>query len=431
MRWMRGLDRDLAQEGLTFTRAFVSVPACCPSRATFFTGQYVHNHEVFYQNDRYVRGKHLGAYKAFRANGHEQDGLATRMSAAGYKTSLVGKYINHYDSENVPRGWDDWHAWVGAGGGKDGRMNENGRIVDHGDWSRENPGHTDLVSDRATSFIKRSKDEPFMLVIPDKAPHAPAIPPRRHQDAFPKVRLPKGGSYNERDVSDKPRWVRRKARLTSDEESRLRFIHRKRLQSMLAVQDMVRRITAVLQRQGKLDNTYIMFTSDNGFHLGQHRLAQGKLSPYEEDVEVPFIVRGPGIKAGTKSGQLTSHTDIMPTILDLAGAEVPDDVDGRSLKPMLEGETAEPRRSLLIEQWKYPGGRAKHPPTYRAVRTAANYKYVEYANGEEELYNLRRDPHEMRNLAGKRPRLQRKLGNKLEELGKCSGDDCRTAESSP
>jgi arylsulfatase A-like enzyme len=261
-------------------------------------------------------------------------------------------------------------------------------------------------------------------VPPERVPQ----PAPRHAAAFAGREAPRGGSFDEADVSDKPRAVRRRARLSAGAVAAIDEHHRLRLRTLLAVDELVERLFGALASRGELARTIFFYTSDNGFHLGQHRGLPGKGSPYEEDIRVPLVARGPGVAPGVRE-QLVLLSDLAPTIAELAGAGIPDGRDARSLVPLLAADAGPGRRAFLIQLW------AEAPragPHWRGVRTAT-HKYVEWQHqGEVELYDLVADPHELANLAaGSPPPLVAALAARLEALAACRGDACRRLEDAP
>src|ERR671920_2357895 len=195
-------------------------------------------------------------------------------------------------------------------------------------------------------------DRPFLMWIGTKAPHQPATPAPRDKKTYPAVSLPRPPSFDEKHVSDKPGWVSDNPPLSLEQKKYMEELHRKRLQSMLAVDDMIGDLVGALHDSGELDNTYIVFTSDNGFHLGQHRLGAGKWTAYEEDIRIPLIIRGPGVPEGRTLKHTVLNNDLAPTFADLAGAEAPSFVDGRSLEPLLTDDSTplrDWRKRFVIE----------------------------------------------------------------------------------
>ena len=294
--------------------------------------------------------------------------MATWVKEQGYRTAFFGKYLNGYNETYIPPGWDEWYAVTGNY--LSHTFNENGH------WSSYEPESdydTDVMSDKASDYVTRTAgadppfftaDRPFLMWIGTKAPHQPATPAPRDENAYPDVSLPHPPSFDERDVSDKPGWVSDNPPLSPEQKRYMEELYRKRLQSMLAVDDMIGDLVEALRDSGELDNTYIVFTSDNGFHLGQHRLGAGKWTPYEEDIRVPLIVRGPGVPEGETLHHMVLNNDLAPTFADLAGAEPPSFVDGRSLVPLLTDDPTplrDWRQRFVIESVAERSG-VPHPP---------------------------------------------------------------------
>ncbi len=438
----------LRDEGASLERTFISHPICCPSRSTILTGLYDHNHQVL--GNRYPDG----GFRKFREQGHEEGSIAVSLQDGGYRTGFFGKYLNGYtqvDPTHVPPGWDEWYGKLEEQKLYDYRLNENGEEVSYGDESED--FFTDVLSDKATEFVRSAAPEgqPFFMYVAPTAPHGPATPAERHEGTFAGEEAPRPPSFDEEDVSDKPSWLRTSAPLTEREVSRIDSHYRERLDSMLAVDEMVSSLVDELEAAGELENTYIFFTSDNGFEQGEHRIRAGKDRPYEESAHVPFFVRGPGVAPSSVVEELAVNTDFAPTFADLAGTEFP--ADGRSLVPLLHGEEPPWRSAILIERLPPEGGgeessskakgkgkakaKAKDKvegissPPYEAIRTDT-YKYIEYENGETELYDLEADPYEMESLhESADPSLIEDLKARLETLESCSGEECKEAEDAP
>ena len=449
----------LIEEGLSFENAFVSHPICCPSRATILTGLYDHNHGVK------GNAPPEGGFQTFVSEGHEENTIGTRLQEAGYQTAFFGKYLNQYgqdDPTHVPPGWDEWYGKLNEQRLYDYRINENGEEVSYG--NEEGDFYTDVLSGQATDFVGHatSENQPFFAYVAPTAPHSPATPAERHEGAFAGEKAPRPPSFDEEDVSDKPAPYDAAERISEEEASNIDDYYRQRLESMLAVDEMVGSLVEELEAAGELDNTYIVLTSDNGWFQGEHRIQSTKNRPYEEAARVPLFVRGPGVATGTETEKLALNTDFAPTFADLAGNTFPG-TDGRSLKPLLHGEEANPWRSaVLLEQLRQEGGggegngkakakgkakgktgEGKEGATggggvpksgpggagaFEAVRTET-HKYVEYQSGERELYDLGADPYEMENLyEGADPALIEDLEARLDALRGCSGIGCREAE---
>ena len=430
---------QLIEQGASFENAFISFPLCCPSRASMLTGLYAHNHGVASTEPP------NGGFEKFRKQGLEEDTIAVRLQEEGYRTALLGKYLNGYgqdDPAHVPPGWDEWHARmdISASGEStsaegdesvvntkyyDYTLNENGEVVSYGDSPEDY--FTDVLSDEATDFVRRatSDSEPFFLYLAPSAPHEPATPAERHKDAFTDEKTPRSASFDEEDVSDKPSWIRERRTISDREASRkIDALYLERLASMLAVDERVDHLVRELTSTDRLDNTFIIFASDNGWQQGEHRIRSGKLYPYEESIRTPLFVRGPGVPAGSQVEELVLNDDLAPTIADLAGVSFP--ADGRSFTPLFGGEGPPWRSAVLLEA---AGGGS--PPTYRGVRTET-HKYVEYQTGEKELYDLSADPYELESLhESADASLVEDLKAKLDALKSCSREGCKETEDAP
>ena len=441
--YMPRLTSLLANRGTTFVRSFVAFPRCCPSRASILRGQYPHNHQILGNTPP------GGGFRKFHTLGRERSTVGTWLKQAGYATVLLGKYLNGYpqgvEPTFVPPGWDEWYAALGTAGyaNFNYNLNENGRIVHYG--SRPEDYLTDVLTRKAADFIRRGgrAGKPMFIYLATFAPHEPATPAPRHEGAFATLRAPRVPSFNEADVSDKPQRLRAIPPLTPDAIETLDALHRKRLRSLQAVDEMISTLIDALRDAGELSRTYIVFTSDNGFHMGEHRLKSGKNSPYEESIRVPLIVSGPGVPEGRRAQDLTINTDLAPTFAQIAGARAPEFVDGRSLMPLLTAGQAKPRewrQSVLVEQYRNPPEDPSRPQpaeneriegitNWQAVRSG-DFLYVEYANGERELYDLSKDPYELHNLQAKAdPVFLKRFSAYLAALRQCDGASCRTAEN--
>jgi N-acetylglucosamine-6-sulfatase len=450
----------LREGGTSFENAFVSHPICCPSRATALTGLYDHNHNV--------RGNSPpdGGFEKFLSEGHEEDSIAVGLQEGGYQTAFFGKYLNGYPGDegpnHVPPGWDEWYGKLKEQKLYDYELNENGEVVSYG--SEEEDFFTDVLSEKATDFVRRAapEDQPFFAYVAPTAPHGPATPAERHEGAFADEEAPRPPSFNEEDISDKPPPIRDAEPISDEEASNIDDYYRQRLESMLAVDEMVGALVEELEAAGELEDTYIFFTSDNGWFGGEHRIQSAKNRAYEESARVPLFVRGPGVPAGSSTEKLVINTDLAPTFADLASVEFL--ADGRSLAPLLVGEDASWRSSVLLERLsadESAGGAGKgkgkadkskskdktgkgkegktgaggvpkagpgNPGTFRAVRTET-HKYVEYDGGDRELYDLKNDPYELENVYETAdPTLIEDLEARLEMLKECSDDRCRQAE---
>lgn len=416
----------LGKRGTTFERSFVSLSLCCPSRATFLTGQYAHSHRVLGNKPP------EGGYDKLDT----REWLPTWLQRAGYRTAHIGKFLNGYDAgDGVPPGWTEWYGSVDPSTYRfyGYTLNENGTLRSYG--ADRNPAFysSDFYSRRASELITRvaPDPQPFFLSVAYLAPHSGAprdpddrrgvnspSPAPRHRDRFAGTPLPQPPSFNESDVSDKPAHIRNRRPIGAPRARAIEENYRQRLESLLAVDEGVASIIQTLRDTGELENTLVLFTSDNGFFHGEHRLASGKVLAYEPSIRVPLLMRGPGVPSGARRRQLVTNADIAPTILDAAGARPAGRVqDGRSLLPLLRDGRREWGRDLLFEGVG---------TTFDAIRTY-RYKLVQHASGEQELYDLERDPHELQSLHAD-PRLasvKGQLARRLAKLKDCSGRACR------
>lgn len=429
--------RLLADQGTTFPNFFVSSPNCCPSRASILRGQFAHNHGVLRNS-----GKE-GGFRTFHKLGREAETVGVWMQRAGYRTGLMGKYLNGYPNGArdtwAPPGWDEWDVSLKSGY-VDYEMNENGRIVAYG----SEPGDylTDVLAAKAADFVTQASADgtPFFLYLAPRAPHGPTTPARRHDGAFAGATAPRPPSWNEADVSDKPNFVRANAEFDDRVAASIDREYQLRRESMLAVDEMVAKLVETLERAGTLDQTYILFASDNGFHLGEHRLPSRKGTPYDEVIRIPLVVRGPGVPHGAVDESLVMNIDLAPTFAAIGGATTPDWVDGRSLAPLFAGTGRGTRNAAFIEDFGGDGSRRKFNrprdrqqgngiPPFRALRTP-DLLYVEYASGERELYDRRNDPYEMENIVDRAdPETVAAFSDRVTALSGCARDRCRDLEN--
>ena len=453
----------IQHQGVTFDNALVPVSLCCPSRASLLRGQYVHNHEI------YTNGPPNGGFQRALELGLENSTIATVLQDAGYRTALVGKYLNGYPLENeeayIPPGWDEWYSPSSdlAYFGFNYSMNENGTLVDYG--TAADDYMTDVLSRTAVSFITRTvaSEVPFFLLVATYAPHGPSTPAERHAELFPGVEAPRGGSFNEADISDKPPLLSNVPLLDQDDIDDIDARYRKRLQSMQAVDEMVGQLVATLQSTGVLSNTYFIFTSDNGYHMGQHRFPPGKITNYDEDLLVPLYLRGPGVPVSQTVSALVSTVDLAPTFAEVAQVPIPSYVDGRSLLGLLSG-AVDWRQVFFLEQYPFSSNVGDDPglrngllepdepdrtwqllqmpsslctstvtpkPIYTGIR-GTRYKYVEHHACDRELYDLQTDPFEMNNLYSQATlQTQGELHAWLRVMESCAADTCRAWELAP
>ena len=351
--------------------------------------------------------------------------------------------MNGYNSASVPRGWDRWFAT--EEGYFNYGANDQGTIRHFG--TDASAYQTDVLKRRAKAFVGTSvtAGEPFFAYVAPKAPHnaegqgAP-VPAPRDRHAYDGLKAPRPPSFNEKDVSDKPPWIRRLPRLSDANKAEIDDRHEKRAESLQAVDDLVAGVVGKLKDKGVMGNTYVFFTSDIGWQEGEHRLDFGKWRPYEEDIHIPLLVRGPGVASGRQAHKLALNTDFLPTFMNLAcSASTPCDTqnwsyvpDGRSLKPVLEGNATSWRSAILLEAARNDVNKP-NAPAYRAIRTVntnttTNRKYVKYSDGSKELYYLKSDPYELTDRY-KATSPPAGLVSRLRALKNCAAKSCRTAEN--
>jgi N-acetylglucosamine-6-sulfatase len=412
-----------AGAGTTFPNFFLTTPQCGPSRASILTGRYAHSTGILGNGD---------AYKKFRDLGLEANTVAVWLQQAGYRTALVGKSINGHQNRRygghgvVPPGWTDWHSMMNVPTAYY-RFSVSDNGVETSFEKKDGAYGTDVFTERALAVIADTEpQQPLFLMLNVSAPHGPSKPAPRHSELFPDAVVPRTDAFNEADVSDKPRDIRELAPFTPERIAEIDAERRGRLQSLQAVDEAVERIVELLEQEGRLESTVILFLSDNGYLLGEHR-AWAKSVAYEESARVPLVVRGPGFSAGVVREEMVANIDLAPTLAAIAGIDVPEIVDGRPL-PMTNTDPGPPRQAVLIQYLQYPGGVGR----YRALRTPT-LLYVEYFTGERELYDLARDPLQLTNLAGNPAAGETisALSAHLAALADCGGATCRAAEDEP
>lgn len=429
MAYMPQTRELIGEAGTTFANSVVSLAECCPSRATLLTGRYAHNHGVLATHPPY------GGYGRFDPD----ESLAVWLQRAGYETAMVGKYFNGYGAGGtvppVPPGWTEWHALYGNIYRFFGfRLNANGTSEEFGDRYQ-----TDVLTERAIRLIgERAGGRPLFLWLNYVAPHVGSpqdaflrgsgmrttVPSPLYAGHFAGATMPRWSGLDEADVFDKPLSIQLRPRLAGSRLDFLELSWRRRIQALQSVDQGVAAIVAALEVTGELRRTLLIFTSDNGFLQGQHRVPSGKLLPYEPSIRVPLLMRGPGVPAGQVRHELVWNGDIAPTVVDAAKARAPWEFDGESLWPVLRDPRLRLHRGVLIE------GSPKAPdprPRFVGVRTG-RHLYVRYREtAEEELYDLRRDPHQLDSLAY-RPAseaVRARLAHLTWQLSRCRGLTCR------
>jgi arylsulfatase A-like enzyme len=499
----------LGEKGVTFSRYYTPYSLCAPSRVSLLTGRYAHND--------HVQGNvpPNGGWTGFQSRIAYSHNLATWLQGAGYRTIHIGKILNGYGDApyspgtEVPPGWSSWHSVLNSDTDHyfyGYLMNNNGVVEgpygNSGSWETREYGEIDdagcpyaplngkpcyYETDHfnqlaAEELAATSPEQPFYMQVDYTAPHGdfrkPAGPQPATRDIgrFDGAPLPDGRAegFNEGNVNDKPRFIREAPYLSATEIHTYRVYYQNVLNSLISVDEGVKEIVDELGALHRLGNTYILFTSDNGFFFGQHRLVGGKFLAYEPSTHLPLIIRGPGIKPGTTTGQLASTIDIAPTILELAEVAPDKSVDGVSLVPYMKEPSLRSRRPVLFESFvqtddveqdgnaspaeiaaagkasgklgikgnrtatasrassSSPTNPAAHasvvapPKNYYGIRLGP-YKYIEWPDGEKELYDINKDPYELNNIV-RDPNffpIRAFLHNELVRLEECSGRTCQ------
>jgi arylsulfatase A-like enzyme len=421
----------MGDRGTEFTRSFASYPLCCPSRATLFTGQYAHNHGVLFNTPP------VGGYTRL----DKTNWLPLWLQAAGYRTMHVGKFLNGYGRlsppTEVPPGWSDWHGTIDPSTYSfyGYTVNENGVLRTYGAAREPELYSTDFFARRASELIAGAAPagQPFFLSVAFLAPHSGAprdpddppglatpMPAPRHVNVFASLPTPLPGAWNEVDMSDKPLAMQRRPPIGAARAAAIQENYRQRLESLLAVDDAVETIVSAVGATGELRNTLILFTSDNGFFHGEHRIPTGKLLAYEPSIRLPLYLRGPGVPRGERRRQLVTNADLAPTILDAAEARPGRVQDGRSLFGLIDDPTVQWGRELLLE------GGNNRGLIYTGLRNY-RWKYIEHGTGEVELYDLERDPDELvsRHAEPAYAPIRFAMAQRLARMRVCAGAGCR------
>lgn len=417
---------EIGAKGATFANNFVNFSLCCPSRSTFLTGLYAHNHHVM------GNAPPKGGFVRFERLDSNND-LPLWLQASGYHTGEVGKYLNGYGSTGdtvIPPGWNEWYGEPDPVNYYNYTLNENGQLVEFGEQPSDYVD--DVISDKSVDFIDRNagRRAPFFLYVAYKAPHGgpphpsgdrcasgPPEPAPRDFGKFADTPLPEPPNFNEADVSDKPRFVQNSPLLTPQRIATEQTLYQCELESLQDVDRGVNRIVDALRSAGVLKNTYVLYTSDNGFFHGEHRIYTGKVKAYEPSIRVPLLIRGPGIPAGVTVRDLTINADLAPTIVDATGARAHRVMNGMSILSDAQHPRRELGRRLLIEG---------QGPTFTAIRTE-RYKFVQYADGEQELYDEAVDPYELQNQVTNPAyaTVTAVLASELTHLDHCHQAGCR------
>jgi arylsulfatase A-like enzyme len=422
----------LEDAGTTFTNYTVTDSLCCPSRSSIFSGKFPHDTGVFTNTGS------DGGFDVFHNRGEEASTFATALQKVGYRTAMMGKYLNGYlpaahvdgPTPYVPPGWTEWDVAGNAYSEFNYNLNENHRVVQYG--SSPADYLTDVISSKASAFIDASAEahRPFMIEVATFAPHSPYVPAPQDAKSFPGLKAPRTPAYDTL-PSDPPSWLAGRTPLTEAQQTIIDADFRRRVQDVQSVDRMIANLEATLTADGEINDTDIFFSSDNGYHMGEYRLTPGKMTAFDTDINVPLVVAGPNATSGQTVTLPAENVDLGPTFEALGGAAILPDVDGHSLLSLLtSGDTDGWRNAALVEHHgpdtvltdpDYPPDYSGNPPSYSALRTTT-YTYVEYVNGNRELYDRTTDFHELHNIVGRVPAAKlRALHNALHALTMCHG----------
>jgi len=388
MQYMPNTQSLIFDQGVTFSHAYITTPFCCPSRASILTGMYAHNHGVLVNENKL-----------------KFPTVVDDLHKNGYYTGLVGKYLNSWNGDARP----EFDYWVTFWGGTvpnyyDPDLNINGK------WQKMTGYITYLFKDYVLDFLDKATNQrkPFLLIFAPNAPHPPYTPAKEDTSLYTDLPPFRPPNYNEADMSDKPLSVSGKALLDDESSAQIDKIRRRQILTLVALDRSMGEILAKLKETGEMDNTVIIFLSDNGKHWGEHRL-ESKSTAYEESVKVPFALRYPAlVPTPYIEDKLVANIDIAPTIYDLSETPLPDNVDGLSMVKLLSG-TGEWRDHLLLEAWPDRGH-------WTAIHTG-QYVYIETDNDLSEFYDLEVDPYQMDNMIND-PKYQSKILELKEYLQK-------------
>ncbi|XP_037935139.1 N-acetylglucosamine-6-sulfatase-like [Teleopsis dalmanni] len=453
---MKQVQALLGKEGATFNNAFTSSPLCCPSRASLLSGKYAHNHRT---TNNSLSGGCNGNYWLKNVEPHA---LPVLLQTAGYHTFFAGKYLNEYRGEKVPPGWNDFHGLHGNSKYYNYTLRENAQNV-----SYTNTYLTDLLSSRTLEFLGKPElvSAPFFAMVATPAPHAPFIPAERHRNSFANIEAPRTPNFNHISESLEKHWLVGSSKLIPTKTLKLMDTYfQQRWETLLAVDELVATVWKLLADQKKLDNTYIIFTSDNGYHIGQFAQPFDKRQPYDTDIRIPLLMSGPTIPKGIEINAPAVLVDLVPTILEWAQLSDQTNGDGESLHALLVNAVGydalldkQYTRSLLVQHWgegnvdtynaECPWSKkdrltectiegACHCQdawnnTYACIRHFSyntNRLYCEFRDNENfvEGYDVDDDPFQMTNMGYEWLPIERALYSlALQNLTKCAGPSCR------
>lgn len=421
------VQKHLVEKGTLYKRHFCTTALCCPSRVSLWTGKAAHNTNVTDVNPPY------GGYPKFLSQGLNENYLPVWLQSAGYNTYYTGKLFNAHTVEN----YDSPHAAGFTGSdflldpftyqylNTSYQRNKDPPVSHVGEHS------VDVLAGKAYGFLEEAveAEKPFFLAIAPVAPHSnveitnlegpvediiakfsPPIPAARHAHLFKDVKVPRTENFNPEKPSG-TNWIRKLERQSQENVDANDHFYRNRLRTIQSVDEIVDGVISRLEKHGILDDIYIIFSSDNGYHIGQHRLQPGKECSFEEDINIPLIIRGPGVPEGETTDIVTTHTDLAPTILQLAGAPPRADFDGEAIpltKTRIKAATRHRHEHVNVEYWGFAVGegdfdknRFHYNNTYKALRIIGehyNFHYSVWCTNEHELYDLKTDPGQLHNL---------------------------------
>ena len=441
----------LEHRGETFNHYFVADSLCCPSRSTIFTGLFPHDTKVV------TNLPPDGGFQKFQSEGLDQKTYAVALHSAGYATSMLGKYLNGYGDPQmnpatapVPPGWSEWHVSNTTGYLEfNFLLNDNSTVNSY--KGPDNYG-VDVLNTDVQSFIGHNAGTPFAIEAATFAPHQPYTPAPRNANDFPGLQQPRDPSFDTNNVNP-PAWLGQRKPLGPRQLTTIDVAYRKRAQAVESVDKLLADTEATLAARHLTDSTYIVFSSDNGYHLGQHRLVRGKQTAFDTDIRVPLIVAGPAVPHDRTISQVAQNVDLAPTFEQLTGVTGSSPMEGHSLVPLLHpsGSTPQWRTAALVEHHggnidpadpDFEGG-GSNPTTYEAIRLSAKHLpgftgaveavYVEYQDSqhETEYYDIKKDPYEQTNTADRLTTAQRaELHKTLVALENCHrASSCWTAAS--
>ncbi|KAL3456688.1 Six-hairpin glycosidase-like protein [Aspergillus heterothallicus] len=450
VEYMPHVRTRIREKGIDFTNHFVTTSLCCPSRVSLWTGRQAHNTNVTDVSPPY------GGYPKFVSQGFNEDWFPVWLQNAGYNTYYVGKLFNSHSVET----YND--PFVKGFNGSDFLLDPftysywNSTYQRNHEPPKSYAGHytTDVTAEKALGFLDDALEDssrPFFLTVAPIAPHfdqqpdrATGTPPQapvpapRHAHLFPDARVPRVPSFNPVHQSGAS-WIKELALQNQSVVDYEDFFYRQRLRSLQGVDELVDKLITRLEESGQIHNTYIIYSSDNGFHIGHHRLPPGKTTSYEEDIRVPFFVRGPGIRPNQTEDAVTTHIDFAPTIFELLSIPLRDDFDGTSMR-IAKNSSAVSHEHVTVEYWGtavLEGNYSRLSPTYtyrmpnttyksaRIVSEKYNLFYAVWCNNDHELYDLNTDPYEMNNIYASAPqKLLNRLDALLLVLKSCTGSTC-------